>query len=250
MKFYMLASGSKGNAFILDTNDSKILIDCGTTKRYLNESFDSTGYKPLDFDAVLITHKHTDHISQIKMFAQHPNIYTPEPLIVNHRLVNPYESFLVRDLNILPIATSHDADVSVGYVIETDGKKIVYVTDTGYVKDSDIELMKGADIIVLESNHDPELLMKTRRPYMIKQRILSDYGHLSNEMAGIVLSKIVTENTKEIILAHLSQEANSEEVALKTVSKHLNGYKGILRVGKQYEIVSGLVPTRGDDVSE
>lgn len=248
MKFYMLASGSKGNAFILDTHDQKILIDCGTTRRYLNEAFDEIGYNKDMFDNILITHNHSDHTSQIRMFKDHPNIYSPEELVVGHTLVTPYVELVFGDVSVLPLATSHDADVSVGYVIEAGNKKLVYMTDTGYVKDSDLKYMMDADLIVLESNHDPHLLMNTRRPYMIKQRILSDYGHLSNDEAGMVLSKIISDRTQDVILAHLSGEANSEELAINTVSKYLNGYRGRLRAARQFEIISGELVAKGVDV--
>lgn len=239
MKFHMLASGSKGNAFILETETGSILIDCGTTKKYLTQSFETLNYRVEEFESLLITHDHSDHISQIKLFEEHPFVYTPMPVKINHSIVNPYENIKSSKFNILPIPTSHDADLSVGYIIEDKNKKIVYVTDTGYIREQDMLLMKDADVIVLESNHDPEMLMKTKRPYYIKQRILSDYGHLSNEKAGMVLNQIVTNKTQEIVLAHLSQEANTEALALETVQKYLNGYKGNIRVGKQYEIISG-----------
>lgn len=245
MKFYMLASGSKGNAFVLDTHDQKILIDCGTTRRYLNEAFEQIGYDKDMFDNILITHNHSDHISQIRMFKDHPNVYSPEALVINHTLVKPYVALNFGSVRVLPLATSHDADVSVGYVIEASGKKLVYMTDTGYVRDSDLEYMMNADLIVIESNHDPHLLMNTKRPYMTKQRILSDYGHLSNDEAGRVLSKIVSDRTQDVILAHLSGEANNEALALATVSKYLNGYKGRLRAARQFEIISGELSIKG-----
>lgn len=243
----MLASGSKGNAFILDTHDTKILIDCGTTQRYLKDAFARIGYDKNMFDSIFITHNHSDHISQIRMFKDHPSIYSPEALVVDHELVLPYDTINIGSISVLPLATSHDADVSVGYVIEAGGKKLVYMTDTGYVKDSDLKYMMDADLIVLESNHDPQLLMSTRRPYMIKQRILSDYGHLSNDDAGRILSKIISDNTQEVILAHLSGEANNEELALNTVAKYLNGYKGRLRAARQFEILTGQIIIEGAD---
>lgn len=238
MKFHMLASGSKGNAFILEKNDTKLLIDCGTTKRYFLNSLNLLEISIEDFDGILITHNHSDHIKQINIFKDHPFVFSPEQLNIDHHFVYAYEPFMIDDFEIFPLPTSHDAEVSVGYVISDREHKLVYMTDTGYVKEEHLQYMYGADYIVMESNHDPELLMKTKRPYYIKQRILSDSGHLSNDDAGEVLGKIVTSATKEIILAHLSEEANREDIALDTVSKYLNGYKGKLKVGKQYEILS------------
>ena len=238
MNFHLLASGSKGNAFVLEKDGSMILIDCGTTKKYMIESLTALNLNPEMFDSVLITHNHSDHVRQINMFKNHPNIYTPEPLAVSHKLAVPYEPFKVNQFVILPLPTSHDADTSLGYVIQDGEHKLVYMTDTGYVKTSHLEFMRDADYIILESNHDPDLLMKTSRPYFVKQRSLSDTGHLSNDSAGEVLSQIVTSRTKEIILAHLSEEGNREDLAIHTVSKYLNGYQGLLKVGRQREIVS------------
>lgn len=234
----MLASGSKGNAFILEKQNTKILIDCGTTKKYLMNSLEMLKMNQSDFESVFITHNHIDHVRQIKLFQNHPEVYTPEPLDIQHKIVLPYQAFQLGKFKVIPLPTSHDAKSSVGYVIQDDDQKLVYMTDTGYVKTSHLQYMKDADYIILESNHDPDLLMKTRRPYFVKQRILSDSGHLSNDHAGQVLSQIVTSKTKEIVLAHLSEEGNTESLALNTVSKYLNGYRGKLKVGKQYEIVS------------
>ncbi|HZJ86831.1 MAG TPA: MBL fold metallo-hydrolase, partial [Erysipelothrix sp.] len=130
---------------------------------------------------------------------------------------------------------------SVGYIIEDTDHKLVYITDTGYIRNEDLNLLLDADIIVLESNHDPKMLMDSKRPYYIKQRILSDTGHLSNDKAGTILAQIVSDNTQEVVLAHLSDEANTEELAFDTVSRYLNGFKGRLKVGKQHEVVSGKI---------
>lgn len=238
MKFHVLASGSKGNAFVLEKKDTKILIDCGTTKKYLNDSFKTLDLDMNTLNSIFITHNHSDHIRQINMFKKHPFLYAPEKLLFEHNLVLPYEPFTIGDFNIMPLPTSHDADVSVGYVIQDFEHKLIYMTDTGYVQQTHLKYMQDADYIILESNHDPDLLMKTNRPYFIKQRILSDKGHLSNDGAGEVLNQIVGTNTKEIVLAHLSEEGNTETLAIETVSKYLNGYKGKLKVAKQYEIVS------------
>ena len=116
------------------------------------------------------------------------------------------------------------------------------MTDTGYVKTQDYDYLMDADHYILESNHDPVLLMKSNRPYYIKQRILSDTGHLSNEKAGHVLAEVITDKTKSITLAHMSLEANTEEIALETIHAHLEHHdtEGILiQVAKQFEIVSG-----------
>lgn len=237
MKYYVLASGSKGNCTLIEHNGLRVLIDCGTTKRYLLEQFAALRLSLEDIDAVLVTHDHSDHTKQIKLFRS-KTIYTPAQDAYGIR-IEPYAPFTISDLCITPIQTSHDADDSVGYVIAANQQKLVYITDTGYVREHDYSLISGADYYILESNHDPELLMKTSRPYVIKQRILSDSGHLSNEDAAGVLSRIVTEQTKEIVLAHLSMEANTEELALKTSYDILQNKAIRISVAKQYEMIFG-----------
>lgn len=238
MKYYMLASGSKGNACIVDVCGKKILIDCGTTKRYLTQSFKALGLNFDDIDAVLITHDHSDHTSQLKHFLHAP-IYSPSIHSFEHQTVIPYQSFSIDNISVLPIKTSHDDESSVGYVIESEGIKFVYVTDTGYVREQDFGYLRNAHYYVFESNHDPEMLMTTARPYHIKQRILSDEGHLSNDDSSYVLSKLVDNNTVEVTLAHLSLQANTEELALETCRKALEGRNVKIKAARQFEIVVG-----------
>ncbi len=238
MKYFMLASGSKGNACVIDVNGVKIMIDCGTTKRYLNQSLESIGLSFDSIDYVLVTHDHSDHTSQLKHF-KHAITYSPTSHDFDSVMVNPYESFEINGVNVLPIKTSHDDESSVGYVLSNGDSKLVYVTDTGYIRKQDMELIKDANIYIFESNHDPEMLMLTARPYHIKQRILSDEGHLSNEDAALILSQVVTDNTKEVVLAHLSLQANSEDLAISTMRKHLNSDSIIVKAARQFEVVFG-----------
>lgn len=238
MKYYFLASGSKGNACLLDFGNFKIMIDCGTTKRYLMNSFETLGFRFEDVDAVFITHDHSDHTSQINLFKD-AHIFSPSLLKIEHEQITPYVEFKYKDLNVLPIRTSHDAECSVGYVIFTNNLKIVYITDTGYIRPQDLELIKDADFYFMESNHDPHMLMTTPRPYYIKQRILSDEGHLSNEDASDILRKVVSDKTKEVILAHLSQQANKESLALEVAMKNLEDTSVVIKAARQFEIVSG-----------
>lgn len=238
MKYFMLASGSKGNACVLDVDGVKIMIDCGTTKRYLTQSLQSIGLTFDDINYVLVTHDHSDHTSQLKHF-KHAITYSPTSHDVETVMISPYEQFEINGIKILPIKTSHDDESSVGYVLTHKGNKLVYVTDTGYIRKQDMDLIKDANIYIFESNHDPEMLMLTARPYHIKQRILSDEGHLSNEDAAMILSQVVSENTKEVVLAHLSLQANSEDLAISTMRKHLNSDSIVVKAARQFEVVFG-----------
>jgi phosphoribosyl 1,2-cyclic phosphodiesterase len=216
MEFALLCSGSKGNSFLVHDEDTYLLVDCGSTKRYLKSCFDTLGVKREDLDGVLITHDHSDHVSQIRHFAD-LSIYSPVeiPDIDTFR-VRSMQKFTIGRITVTPIALSHDAPNTTGYILDNGEEKIVYITDTGYVNEKYNPLMEGADYIVLESNHDVDMLMHTRRPQYLKQRICGDQGHLNNEETAEILTHIVTPRTKMILLAHISQEANTRELALQT----------------------------------
>ena len=237
MKFSVIASGSKGNACVVSSQGTCLLIDCGTTQRYLKQSLGKIDLNIEDLDALLITHDHSDHTRQVKMFRNHL-IYSPVDLEVQSKRVYPYEAFALGAFTILPIRTSHDAEISVGYVLDDGMHRLVYITDTGYIREKDYPLISNADFYVLESNHDPSLLMKTNRPYTIKRRILSESGHLSNEQSASILSEVVGEKTKEVFLAHLSEEANTEGLAYETVRAALPKTIDVF-VARQHEMVFG-----------
>ena len=239
MKFYLLASGSKGNCFLIKHKEETIVIDCGSTKRYLLSSFQQILVDYQSVDGVLLTHEHSDHISQLKLFKDR-KIFAPFELAeyeIEH--IHPYTSIQFKSFRITPIPLSHDCSIAVGYIIEVENEKLVYVTDTGYFKESDYTLIRDATYYIFESNHDPELLMKTKRPYLTKQRILSMTGHLSNDDCADILNSVVTVNTKEIVLAHLSEEANTIELAEQVVAKRLEDRRVRVRAAKQFEVLEG-----------
>ncbi|WP_332618438.1 MBL fold metallo-hydrolase [Anaerorhabdus sp.] len=246
MKFALCCSGSKGNSFVLQDDDCTLVIDCGSTRRHLELSYQKLNVILNDVDACLITHHHVDHISQIKMF-KNTEVYSASPLddCIMFHLVKPFQSFDVKHLTITPLPLSHDAENTVGYVIENGSEKLVYITDTGYLNESYYELLVGADYIVLESNHDIKMLMESRRPHFVKQRIFSDNGHLCNENCAEVLEQIVTKNTKQIFLAHISEEANTRQKALEVNTEALLKKKDCLNAdlvivaAGQYELVQG-----------
>lgn len=243
MKFSLLCSGSKGNSFLLEDDGTKVLIDCGSTKKYLLHALHENLVDVEQLDALILTHDHSDHVSQIKTFKD-IDIYSPIEIDdIETFSVHPLKKFAINNLIFTPIALSHDAPHTTGYIIEDGIEKLVYVTDTGYVNQRYISLMKGADYIVLESNHDVDMLMHTSRPRFLKQRIYSDEGHLNNEDCAQVLDEIVDENTKMILLAHISQEANTREKALEVSRERLKRHVGklhkdcILCAAGQFEMI-------------
>ena len=220
MKFALLASGSKGNCCLIKHNDTKLVIDCGSTRKYLKACFERLQYDHLSSDAILITHTHTDHVSQMKMF-QSIDTYATQDIATDHlHAIRPFESFDIKDFHITVLPMSHDCEGAVGYVIECENEKMVYVTDTGYIKKEVKDYIRDADYYVFESNHDIEMLMQTSRPVYVKQRIINDYGHLCNEDSANILSEVISEETtKEIVLAHISQEGNTRDMALRTLQQ-------------------------------
>lgn len=221
MKFALLASGSKGNCCLIQHKETQIVIDCGSTKRYLKECFERVQFNHLDADALLITHTHSDHVSQIKMFDSIDTYATQAIETNNLHTIQPFETIQIKDLTITVLPMSHDCEGTVGYVITCEDEKMVYITDTGYIKEEVKTYIKDADYYIFESNHDIEMLMQTSRPVFLKQRIINDYGHLCNDDCATILSEAIGEKTKEIILAHISQEGNTRDMALTCLKQQL-----------------------------
>ncbi|NLY62849.1 MAG: MBL fold metallo-hydrolase [Erysipelothrix sp.] len=240
MKYYILASGSKGNCTVIQSLDSTIVIDAGTTDRHLKACFKEIEVDYKDIDALLITHTHGDHINRINLFKD-STMYTPEFLGDKYKQKKLYgeEEFSIGNFKIKSITLSHDRALTLGYIIESNDKKLVYVTDTGYFKDKHLEEIFDADYYIFESNHDPIMLMETNRPFMLKQRIMAMDGHLSNDDASLVLSQSVTPRTKEVVLAHLSEEANDAKLAVKCMRESLPFDAINVRAAKQFEIIYG-----------
>lgn len=230
MKICVLASGSKGNSCYIETKEAKILIDLGINCLTLEKKLKQINVTPKEIDAILITHTHTDHTAGLKVFTKkyHTKVYQTEIMykelkdsVTEYEFIN--NQIQIKDATITAIKTSHDTEDSNGYIIESNNKSLVYITDTGYINKKNHNLLKNKNIYVLESNHDIDLLMNNPKyPYHIKQRILGDRGHLSNKDSAYYLSKFIGENTKYIILAHLSEENNTDEIALKTINETLD----------------------------
>ncbi len=233
MKVVTLCSGSKGNSSYIEINNKKILIDTGKNVKYISESLKSIGVDLSDIHYIFITHTHSDHVSALKNVLRKSNaiLCITNKLFLNLNDLKDFDRLLIfedeielNDITFIALKSSHDSEDSRNYVIEFDNKKIVLITDTGYVKQKHFKIMKNADIILIESNHDIELLQNGRYPDWLKKRVVGDEGHLSNNQAGFYLSKIIGDKTKHILLIHLSEDNNEPEVALNTVNNILNEY--------------------------
>ncbi|MBP5574977.1 MAG: MBL fold metallo-hydrolase [Bacilli bacterium] len=220
MYFHIIASGSKGNATVVVSNNTVLLIDMGITLTRLEEGLGEINLTIKDITGALFTHNHTDHISGIKFLS--PKIMyalegTLPSSLSNKVFIN--KPFVVGDFTITPIETSHDAINPCAYLIKDKDSSLFYMTDTGVFVEETLPLIKNPDYLIIESNHDIRMLLNTNRPFELKNRIMSDHGHLCNEDSAIAAISIIGENTKEIVLAHLSEEANTPETALDAYDK-------------------------------
>lgn len=234
MRFEVLSSGSKGNTTYIETNSTKIIIDMGNSCKYVVEKLNLLGIDPNDIDAIMLTHIHTDHINGLKTFLKKYNIkvYLASsmlnylPFISNYFIIDDsIDSLVIGDINIDVIRTSHDVEDSFGYVVNNLDKSVVYITDTGYINQRYFNLLKNRNAYVFESNHDVEMLTNGRYPFELRQRILSDKGHLSNYDSAKYLASFIGDNTKYIILAHLSEENNTVSLAHNTLIMRLDKSK-------------------------
>lgn len=245
MFYHIIASGSKGNATIIVSNKSVLLIDMGISLTRLTEGLNEINLTVNDITGALFTHDHTDHISGLKFIS--PKImYALEGTLPSSlsNVVEVNKPFKVGDFTITPIRTSHDAKNPCGYFIKDKEESLFYMTDTGVFLEDNIPLVKNPTYLIIESNHDIKMLLATKRTFELKQRILGEYGHLCNEDSAVASISILGENTKEITLAHLSEEANTPETALEAYEKifahfHINKDKYLIRCANQWKSLSG-----------
>ena len=228
MKFSVLSSGSKGNTTYIETSKAKILIDAGNCCKYIIDALEQINVNPKDIDAILITHTHSDHIKGLPVLLKkiNPCVYISKKMyphleyLKNYKIIDSNQ-IKIKDLDIDVIKTSHDTEESFGFVINNQNKSLVYITDTGYINKRYFNLLTNRNVYIMESNHDIEMLNNGSYPFELRQRILSDKGHLSNYDSAKYLSKFIGTNTKYILLAHLSEENNTKEIAYNELIKRL-----------------------------
>lgn len=236
MRFCSLASGSKGNAYLVDDAGELILIDCGIGLRTLKTRMALAGVAIDDITAVLITHEHSDHVAGLAAFQRlapdvpvFMNFSTADAVCalypdVCDEMIVAFENdsrFPVGDLKVWAIETSHDVSDPVGYFVEGPGGSYFHITDTGEPTVEMDEYFDMADVATLESNHDLALLRSSGRPYHVVRRIEGPCGHLSNDQAADFVASCAVPRLKHLALAHLSQDCNSPHLALDAVAKGL-----------------------------
>ncbi|MFA5007533.1 MAG: MBL fold metallo-hydrolase [Candidatus Izemoplasmatales bacterium] len=231
MEYIVLASGSKGNATILKHGDARYLVDAGISLRMIQSRLSLRGERLERLDGVFVTHEHADHVGFLVAIVNKfrcPVYLTegtkrnlPRPVGTNlketdFRVVKTDEPILLDGITVKPFATYHDALEPCGYKFTAGGRALVYMTDTGYFPEDRIDSIRNAEAYVIEANHDPDMLLESDRPWILKRRILDDQGHLSNEDSAFLVANLVGDRTRAITLAHLSQECNTPDKALST----------------------------------
>lgn len=248
MRFSVLASGSTGNAVYVETEEHSFLVDAGLSGKQMEGLFAKVGRDIGKLSGLLVTHEHSDHIKGIGVLARKYKL----PVYANKKTWDamngligevPTEQKFIFDmettksfgtLDIESFGVSHDAAEPMFYIFHHEGRKLVLVTDTGYVSDRMKGIISNADMYVFESNHDVQMLRMGRYPWNIKRRILSDVGHVSNEDAAIAMSEVMGDQTKRIYLAHLSLDNNMKDLAKMSVTQTLQE-QGIV-VGEQVDL--------------
>jgi len=233
LKFCSLYSRSSGNCQYIKTDNATMLVDAGLSGRRILQEIANIGEDPKNIDAIFITHEHADHISgagvlsrrlDIPVYANEKTWEAMEPYIGEIKPKNIkilYNSTQIGDLFIQSFDISHDAVHPVGYNIFHDNKKISLVTDTGCVNETIINSVMDSDLLLVESNHDVDMVIIGPYPWHLKKRVLGDLGHMSNDMAGNLLTKVIRKGTEIVLLGHLSKENNFPELAYKTVESIL-----------------------------
>lgn len=229
----VLASGSSGNSIYISSNKFSLLIDAGLSGKEISHRLKKIGVCAEELDAVLVTHEHSDHIKGVGVLSRRYDL----PIYANELTWQEAAShlgkikekncqvfkgdFSLGDLDISPFSTSHDAVSPVGYIISCGKTNIGVATDTGYISSEMEERLRGLDLLVIEANHDLDMLMNGGYPWHLKKRINGDKGHLSNDAAAALLPRLINSNFPRILLAHLSKDNNRPELAYITVKNSL-----------------------------
>lgn len=246
MRLCSIASGSSGNCIYTGSDHTHILVDAGISKKRVEIGLETLDIKGEELDGIFVTHEHVDHIQGLGVFSRKYEIpiYGTPGTIAGIRAckslgkmpegllheVSVDEDFTIGDLVVRPFHISHDANDPSGYRIFQGDKSVAVATDIGIYDDYTVENLTAVDALVLEANHDLQMLEVGPYPYPLKRRVMGDKGHLSNELSGRLLCEILHDDLKKVVLGHLSKENNFPELAYETVKLEVtlgdNPYKG------------------------
>ncbi len=238
MKFCSLASGSSGNSEFVSSGSTSLLIDAGISTKRIVTGLESVGASPDLLDGILVTHEHSDHIKGLDVFLSKYNVplYGTMPVLdavakadKKHRIdrtlfkeVKPDKAFVIGDIEVMPFATSHDAGLPVCYTLTNGRTKLGMATDLGMYDSYIISKLSGSNILFVEANYDLSMLQAGPYPFSLKKRILSDVGHLSNDMGARLILQLLGRHVSNVFLGHLSKENNYPELAYETVRYELS----------------------------
>ncbi len=240
-KFLSLYSSSSGNSILISNASTNILVDAGVSASKISSSLNEVGLCAQDIDAIFVTHEHSDHISGIRVLSKKYNIpvYANAPSMAgvlksapqipsgSANIISASNVYEINSIKAKPFLTPHDSAASLGYVFESEGKKYGVATDTGCITKAMLSNLAGCEAVIIEANHDVQMLSLGTYPYHLKKRILSDKGHLSNDKCAWLATQLAIWGTKRILLGHLSKENNTPQKAFECVKKCLesNGFK-------------------------
>ena len=235
--FCPLFSGSSGNALFIGAGDTRILVDAGMPGRSIEGALREIGVLPETLTAIAVTHEHSDHVKGVGILSRkyHLPVYANERTwnamartvgeieSQNRRVFEDEEDFYIRDLGLFPFSIPHDAADPVGYRVYFGGRSVATATDMGHMQKRVLKILSGVDVLLLESNHDPDLLMQNPHYSMyLKQRIVGSHGHLSNAASAEALLALGETGVRQVFLGHLSGENNTPELALSTATERLS----------------------------
>ncbi len=252
-RFCSLFSSSSGNSTYIGTSQGGILIDIGVSAKKTSDALNNIGVDPKSIAAIFVTHEHTDHINGIRVFAEKHgiNVYSSAGTLagmentgiitskVNADVI-PESGIEIGGMFVRPFRTPHDSRESTGYsVVTPDGKRLAVATDIGKINDTVMDAIYGCDLVLLESNHDIGMLQNGPYPYFLKERILSNHGHLSNDACAEAAVKLVESGTTRFVLGHLSKENNIPSLAFETT-------RAAMKMAGAVENIDYLLSVAGD----
>jgi phosphoribosyl 1,2-cyclic phosphodiesterase len=245
MRFASLGSGSRGNSLIVDAGDTKLLVDCGFSTRATLERLARLAIAAEDITAVLVTHEHSDHVAGVFKLAGRFGI----PVYLTHgthlaavrgglplpecRLIDGHSSFSIDGLEVHPYPVPHDAREPVQYAFSDGSHRLGVLTDTGSITPHIVDVLRCCDALVLECNHDPDLLAASDYPMTLKRRVSGSLGHLENAQAAALLRQIETQHLQHIVAAHLSEKNNRPALAASALASALNCAEDWIGVANQ-----------------
>ena len=245
MRFASLGSGSQGNALIVESGDTRLLLDCGFSTRSTVERLARLDVAPEALNAVLVTHEHSDHMAGVFKFARRYSI----PVFLTHgthlaaphgktalpecRLIDSHTPFVIGDIEVQPFPVPHDAREPVQYVFFDGRFRLGVLTDAGAITQHIVDVLQDCDALVLECNHDREMLAASDYPAMLKRRISGNYGHLDNEQALSLLRRIGTARLQHLVAAHLSEHNNCPQRVARLLAAEMQRTEEWIGVASQ-----------------